>query len=142
MCLLPRAAPKRNGFYKRHSLHEDVHSKAENGLQATTGLDSTSAAAVVSILSRLTADGVTVALSIHQPRLDIFAMLSHILLLSSEGRMVFSGPASGAKAHFSALGHVAPEDVNIADFLLDVTIRASPQVCALLHATTSPRTSN
>lgn len=99
-------------------------------MQATTGLDSTSAAAVVTILARLSADGVTVALSIHQPRLDIFAMLSHILLLSSEGRMVYSGPAGSAQAHFAALGHIAPSDVNIADFLLDVTIRASPQVCA------------
>lgn len=47
--------------------------------------------------------------------------------------MVFSGPAASAQSHFAALGHVAPADVNIADFLLDVTIRASPQVCALLH---------
>jgi ABC-type multidrug transport system ATPase subunit len=101
-------------------------------LQATTGLDSTSAAAVVAILSRLSTDGVTVVLSIHQPRLDIFSMLSHILLLSSEGRMVFSGPASDAQSHFASLGHVSPEDVNIADFLLDVTIRASPEVCALM----------
>jgi ABC-type multidrug transport system ATPase subunit len=119
-----------------------VYSKKCNDLQATTGLDSTSAAAVVAILNRLSTDGVTVALSIHQPRSDIFSMLSHILLLSSEGRMVFSGPASSARAHFSSLGHVAPDNVNIADFLLDVTIRASPEVrtpMKLLCASVQPQ---
>jgi ATP-binding cassette, subfamily G (WHITE), member 2 len=95
-------------------------------MQATTGLDSTSAAAVVAILARLSKDGVTVALSIHQPRLDIFCMLSHLLILSGDGRMVFSGPTAAAEPHFTKLGHTAPENANVADFLLDVVIRATP----------------
>lgn len=90
------------------------------------GLDSTSAKRVVDILAALSCSGVTIALSIHQPRLDIFQMLTHLLLLSGTGRMVFSGPARLAAAHFTALGHPPPPAVNTADFILDVVIRLSP----------------
>lgn len=98
----------------------------------SAGLDSTSAKRVVGILAALSASGVTIALSIHQPRLDIFEMLTHLLLLSGDGRMVFSGPARLAATHFTALGHPPPPAVNTADFILDIVIRLPPdqvQVC-------------
>lgn len=81
---------------------------------------------MVDILAALSASGVTVALSIHQPRLDIFQMLTHLLLLSGGGLMVFSGPARLAAAHFAALGHPPPPATNTADFILDVVIRLPP----------------
>lgn len=92
--------------------------------EATTGLDATSAKHAVAVLRRLANAGITVILSIHQPRADIFAMMSHVLLLSGRGRTVYSGPAPLAAAHFAALGHVQPPDVNIADFVLDVVIKS------------------
>ena len=50
--------------------------------EPTTGLDSTNAAKVVDILSKLgSRHGVTVLLSIHQPRPDIFRLLDRILIL-------------------------------------------------------------
>lgn len=81
---------------------------------------------MVDILAALSASGVTVALSIHQPRLDIFQMLTHLLLLSGGGRMVFSGPTRLAAAHFTALGHPPPPATNTADFILDIVIRLPP----------------
>ena len=66
--------------------------------EPTTGLDSTNAAKVVDILSKLgSRHGVTVLLSIHQPRPDIFRLLDRILILSSVGSVVYSGPSVSAK---------------------------------------------
>ena len=56
--------------------------------EPTTGLDSTNAARVVDILSSLSGQqGVTVLLSIHQPRPDIFRLMDRVLLLSGEGQV-------------------------------------------------------
>ena len=95
--------------------------------EPTTGLDSTNAARVVDILSCLSgSQGVTVLLSIHQPRPDIFRLMDRVLLLSGEGQVVFSGPTSQAQPHFQALGHVAPSpSTSIADHMLDLVIRVS-----------------
>jgi hypothetical protein len=42
------------------------------------------------------------------------------LLLLSEGRTIFLGPASEAKAYFARQGHPAPAYFNPADFFLDL----------------------
>ena len=56
--------------------------------EPTTGLDSTNAARVVDILSSLSGQqGVTVLLSIHQPRPDIFRLMDRVMLLSGEGQV-------------------------------------------------------
>ena len=100
--------------------------------EPTTGLDSTNAAQVVDILAGLAAGGVTCVLSIHQPRPDMFRLLSRLLLLSAEGAMVYSGPSALAAAHFASLGHAAPAGVNVADFVLDTVSRAPPSEVARL----------
>ena len=58
---------------------------------ACAGLDSTSAASVVDMLASLTQTGTAVLITIHQPRPDVFNLMQRVLILSSEGRMVFSG---------------------------------------------------
>ena len=96
--------------------------------EPTTGLDSTNAAKVVDILSKLgSRHGVTVLLSIHQPRPDIFRLLDRILILSSVGSVVYSGPSISAKGFFESLAYVPPRprDVHVADFILDVVIKSS-----------------
>lgn len=60
--------------------------------EPTTGLDSTNAAKVVDIMAELARSGVTVVLSIHQPRPDIFRLMDRVMLLSGEGQV------RGAKA--------------------------------------------
>eukprot|EP00208_Stichococcus_sp_RCC1054_P008188 CAMPEP_0206149676 /NCGR_PEP_ID=MMETSP1473-20131121/37907_1 /ASSEMBLY_ACC=CAM_ASM_001109 /TAXON_ID=1461547 /ORGANISM="Stichococcus sp, Strain RCC1054" /LENGTH=1805 /DNA_ID=CAMNT_0053547157 /DNA_START=182 /DNA_END=5600 /DNA_ORIENTATION=- len=92
--------------------------------EATTGLDSTNAAAVVDILAALAGGGTTVVLSVHQPRPDVLAMMRRALILSSHGRVVYSGPMDTARAHFEALGYHTPPEVNIADRVLDLVIRS------------------
>ena len=95
--------------------------------EPTTGLDSTNAAKVVDILAALGDDGVTVVLSIHQPRPDVFRLLDRILVMSGTGRAVYSGASNSAEAHFESLGYAPPrpEGVNVADYVLDVVLRAS-----------------
>ena len=54
-------------------------------------MDSTSAASVVDMLASLTQTGTAVLITIHQPRPDVFNLMQRVLILSSEGQMVFSG---------------------------------------------------
>ena len=57
--------------------------------------------------------------SIHQPRSSIFAMFDDLILLS-EGRMLYSGPADQALPYFEQLGHHCPQHYNPAEFLADI----------------------
>jgi ATP-binding cassette subfamily G (WHITE) protein 2 len=95
--------------------------------EPTTGLDSTNAAKVVDILAALGEKGVTVVLSIHQPRPDVFRLLDRVLVMSATGRAVYSGASERAEAHFASLGYAPPRPagVNVADYVLDVVLRAS-----------------
>ena len=97
--------------------------------EPTTGLDSTNAAKVVDILSGLGSIGVTVVLSIHQPRPDIFRLLDRVLVLSGQGAVVYGGPSHRAEAHFAAMPYAAVPDrtLHIADFMLDTVLRASDE---------------
>ena len=66
--------------------------------EPTTGLDSTNAAKVVDILAALGDTGVTVVLSIHQPRPDVFRLLDRILVMSKTGDVVYCGASASAEA--------------------------------------------
>ena len=62
-----------------------------SSLGLPSGLDSTNAAAVVGILAALGGRGVTVVLSIHQPRPDVLRLMDRALILSGFGEVVYSG---------------------------------------------------
>ena len=74
---------------------------------------------VMQTLKDLCKEGHTVISSIHQPRSSIFAMFDDLILLS-EGRMLYSGPASQALSYFEELGHHCPQHYNPAEFLADL----------------------
>ncbi len=74
---------------------------------------------VMQTLKDLCKEGHTVISSIHQPRSSIFAMFDDLILLS-EGRMLYSGPASEALSYFEELGHHCPQHYNPAEFLADL----------------------
>lgn len=56
----------------------------------------------------------------HQPRSSIWALFDHLLVLS-EGRTLYHGPAADAPGHFAAAGYACPPGYNPADLILDVT---------------------
>lgn len=74
---------------------------------------------VMDTLRQLASDGHTVVCSIHQPRSSIFRMFDDVMLLS-EGRVMFQGPAGRVARYFRAKGHAMPGNTNPGDFAVDV----------------------
>ncbi|XP_060103373.1 broad substrate specificity ATP-binding cassette transporter ABCG2-like [Heteronotia binoei] len=87
--------------------------------EPTTGLDSSTANAVMELLKRMSLSGKTIIFSIHQPRYSIFKLFDNLTLLAA-GRLVYHGPANKVLAYFAALGFVCEAYNNPADFLMDI----------------------
>ncbi|KAJ8781771.1 hypothetical protein J1605_010755 [Eschrichtius robustus] len=87
--------------------------------EPTTGLDSSTANAVLLLLKRMSKQGRTIIFSIHQPRYSIFKLFDSLTLLAS-GRLMFHGPAQEALGYFASTGYHCEPYNNPADFFLDV----------------------
>uniref|UniRef100_A0A900QS94 ABC transporter domain-containing protein n=1 Tax=Sus scrofa TaxID=9823 RepID=A0A900QS94_PIG len=87
--------------------------------EPTTGLDSSTANAVLLLLKRMSKQGRTIIFSIHQPRYSIFKLFDSLTLLAS-GRLMFHGPAREALGYFASIGYNCEPYNNPADFFLDV----------------------
>lgn len=97
--------------------------------EPTTGLDASTANAVMILLAKLSKRGRTIIFSIHQPRYSIFKTFEHLHLLSL-GLTVYHGPASEALSYFGDCGFVCEDHNNPADFFLDVINGDSTAVAA------------
>nr|XP_002125421.1 ATP-binding cassette sub-family G member 2 [Ciona intestinalis]XP_026691428.1 ATP-binding cassette sub-family G member 2 [Ciona intestinalis] len=93
--------------------------------EPTTGLDASTANAVMFLLKQLSQKGCTVIFSIHQPRYSIFKHFDTLTLLG-EGHMVYQGPKQQVLPYFESIGYTREEHNNPADFLLDVINSDSP----------------
>lgn len=73
--------------------------------EPTTGLDTTSALTLVTVLRRLASPevGITIILSIHQPRAEIAALFDKMCVLTRGGRLVYCGSLSDSPEYFSSL---------------------------------------
>ncbi|XP_074084233.1 broad substrate specificity ATP-binding cassette transporter ABCG2 [Macrotis lagotis] len=87
--------------------------------EPTTGLDSSTANAVLLLLKRMSKQGKTIIFSIHQPRYSIFKLFDSLTLLAS-GRLIYHGAAQEALEYFSSSGYSCEPYNNPADFFLDV----------------------
>jgi ABC-type multidrug transport system ATPase subunit len=87
--------------------------------EPTSGLDSFQAFSVMNIMRELANRGRIVLSVIHQPKSSIFILFDQLLLLS-EGKMIFYGPANRALAYFSSLKYRCPTQYNPADYFLDI----------------------
>ncbi|XP_075716828.1 broad substrate specificity ATP-binding cassette transporter ABCG2 isoform X1 [Rhinoderma darwinii] len=87
--------------------------------EPTTGLDSSTANAVLLLLKRMARQGKTIIFSIHQPRYSIFRLFDTLTLLAG-GKMLYHGPSDYALDYFTQLGYICEEHNNPADFFLDV----------------------
>ncbi|KAI8387421.1 hypothetical protein BD560DRAFT_382445 [Blakeslea trispora] len=91
--------------------------------EPTSGLDAFNAGVVMECLRKLARDGRrTIVVTIHQPRSNIFKMFDSLMLLAN-GRQIYFGPVKSCSAYFSNLGFTIPSDYNIADYLIDLTIK-------------------
>ncbi|TFK50026.1 P-loop containing nucleoside triphosphate hydrolase protein [Heliocybe sulcata] len=88
--------------------------------EPTTGLDTTAAYHLLSLLSSLARRGRTVIISIHQPRSDAYLLFDRICLLA-RGSVVYSGPRADALPWFAQLGFEAPPRTNPLDFFIDIS---------------------
>ncbi|XP_072351365.1 broad substrate specificity ATP-binding cassette transporter ABCG2 isoform X1 [Scyliorhinus torazame] len=87
--------------------------------EPTTGLDASTALAVLMLLQRMSRKGKVIIFSIHQPRYSIFKLFDSLTLLAS-GRLVYHGPAPEALGYFSGIGYRCEPFNNPADFFLDI----------------------
>ncbi|XP_009557822.1 broad substrate specificity ATP-binding cassette transporter ABCG2 isoform X2 [Cuculus canorus] len=87
--------------------------------EPTTGLDASTANAVLLLLKRMTKQGKTIIFSIHQPRYSIFRLFDNLTLLAA-GRVLYHGPAQHAIEHFQSIGYECEPYNNPADFFLDI----------------------
>ncbi|XP_071829124.1 broad substrate specificity ATP-binding cassette transporter ABCG2-like isoform X2 [Apostichopus japonicus] len=98
--------------------------------EPTTGLDASTANAVMHLLARLSKRGRTIIFSIHQPRFTIYRLFDKLHLLSL-GNTVFHGPADKALDHFTSIGYICEPHNNPPDFFLDVINGDSTAVSAM-----------
>ncbi|KAK4525866.1 hypothetical protein GAYE_SCF17G3775 [Galdieria yellowstonensis] len=84
-------------YYSQKNLSQYV-------VEPTSGLDAFNAQNVVQTLVGLARNGRAVVMTVHQPRSNIFSLFDMLLLLS-EGQVVYFGPAKDALSYFSALGY-------------------------------------
>lgn len=96
--------------------------------EPTSGLDSTSALEVMGSMRRYCATGRSIAVTIHQPRTEIFAAFDKLLLLY-RGQVAFFGPPlkgaifleeTATNLADEDAGLVAGPDTNKADIVLDI----------------------
>ncbi|KAJ6655402.1 hypothetical protein lerEdw1_005399 [Lerista edwardsae] len=87
--------------------------------EPTTGLDASTANAVLMLLKRMSEQGKTIIFSIHQPRYSIFKLFDTLTLLAA-GRLVYHGPAENTLDYFRTLGYECEPYNNPADFVLDI----------------------
>lgn len=92
--------------------------------EPTSGLDASTSLELLKILNNMKRQNKTsIALTIHQPRAEAFDMFDNLILLSHEGRLVYSGPASGAVAVISQATRIQrniSDYENPGDFIIDV----------------------
>ncbi|KAI8996798.1 hypothetical protein BDB01DRAFT_768528 [Pilobolus umbonatus] len=92
--------------------------------EPTSGLDAFNAGVVMECLKKLAKEGKrTIIVSIHQPRSNIFKMFDSLILIT-KGQMAYLGPIGACANYFRDLGYNIPTDYNIADYLIDLTMKA------------------
>ncbi|NWR81406.1 ABCG2 protein, partial [Centropus unirufus] len=109
--------------------------------EPTTGLDASTANAVLLLLKRMTKQGKTIIFSIHQPRYSIFRLFDNLTLLAA-GRVLYHGPAQRAIEHFQSLGYACEPYNNPADFFLDIINGDSTAVALSKAGDSNPAESN
>ncbi|XP_064419137.1 broad substrate specificity ATP-binding cassette transporter ABCG2-like [Latimeria chalumnae] len=97
--------------------------------EPTTGLDASTANAVLTLLKRLSNRERTIIFSIHQPRYSIFKLFDSLTLLAN-GKVLYHGQSAEAQEYFASLGYECESFNNPADFFLDIINGDSTAVAA------------
>lgn len=99
--------------------------------EPTTGLDSQSALSIVYFLKKLARAGQAIVCTVHQPSSELFELFDTILALGPGGRTFYFGEigpqGQAVLDYFSARGVHVPEETNIAEFILEASMKSAPQ---------------
>ena len=90
--------------------------------EPTSGLDARATMEVIRLLRELANNGTTIVMTIHQPRIEAFQLMSNLLLLTKGGKLAYFGEANpGAATYFEKRSKLPrhPEG-NPADYVIDV----------------------
>ncbi|CAL1529862.1 unnamed protein product [Lymnaea stagnalis] len=98
--------------------------------EPTTGLDASTANAVMLLLKRLADRGRNIIFSIHQPRFSIYRLFDSLMLMS-HGDVAYHGKANEALDYFTSVGYICEEHNNPPDFFLDVINGDSTAVASM-----------
>ncbi|KAI0096799.1 putative ABC multidrug transporter [Nemania sp. FL0031] len=129
------------GERKRVSLAEVMATEASVQCwdNSTRGLDASNAFDFAKVLRRVTDEqSKTMIATLYQAGNNIYNQFDKVLVLA-EGRQIYYGPTSEAKAYFENLGFECPPNGNIADFLASVTV-ATERVVLPGFEMTAPKT--
>lgn len=85
--------------------------------EPTSGLDSYMASNILLTLKQLTKRGRSIICTIHQPSSQLFELFDKLMLIS-EGRVAYIGPADQASVFFTSCGHPLPQNYNPADHFI------------------------
>lgn len=94
--------------------------------EPTTGLDSTMAQRVITILEELRMQGMTIVCTIHQPSSKIFSIFSHIMLMS-QGEIAFLGTRQESVEFYHSMNKPVPPLYNPADHYVDLLDPYNPK---------------
>ena len=103
--------------------------------EPTSGLDSSSAQSVIGALDLVVNDGCAAVFVIHQPPAQLFEHFDRLLLLSGDGRALYSGPRRDVLRYFAQLDGqlamggalVCPTDASPPEFLMDLVMLSPPE---------------
>lgn len=89
--------------------------------EPTSGLDARATMEVIRLLKELAANGTTIVMTIHQPRIEAFELMSHLLLLTKGGKLAYFGHAApGAASYFERRSSLPRNKAgNPADYVID-----------------------
>ncbi|RCK56637.1 hypothetical protein Cantr_05196 [Candida viswanathii] len=98
--------------------------------EPTTGLDTSSSLKMIHVLKKLASPeyGLTIILSIHQPRPEITELFDKICLLTRGGRLVYFGNLPGADEYFNNIHFLKQEEEkdhskNIIEYIMDLSVK-------------------
>lgn len=85
--------------------------------EPTSGLDSANALIVMKLLQRLSANGKTIIISVHQAGNQLYSLFTKLILMQN-GRFLFQGRPEYCMKYFKKLGFKCPKDMNPSDFFM------------------------
>ncbi|CUM48721.1 unnamed protein product [Debaryomyces tyrocola] len=98
--------------------------------EPTTGLDTSSSLKLLQVLRKLASPefGITIILSIHQPRLEITVLFDKICLLTRGGRVVYFGSLIDSGSYFAAVRdengqQMEMKSSNFVEYIMDLSVK-------------------